>query len=99
MKLYCSATKLLEVSKLGFTALPMTHVFEKLEVEVKSLAEIELIARTYYVNANLSGKAAALSFFVRKGRGERKFNGMDKLIDLLNRQLRFANEHLVKVNE
>jgi hypothetical protein len=97
MKLYCSATQLLEVNKYGFTALPMGHVFPPFNTMVTSLEQIWKLAKDYQEQVTKSGKAAALVFYVRKERGERAFNGMDKSIKLLNRELRFANPDLVRI--
>jgi hypothetical protein len=98
MKLHCSATKLLSVSSYGFEALPMTHVFPRETVEVKSLQDISKATADYHLRVTQSGVAGALSFHVQKN-GERAFNGMDKTVGWINRQLRYANPDLVRVNE
>jgi hypothetical protein len=95
MKLCCSATKLLEVDKYGFTALPMEHVFPPFNVLVTSIDDIWKQAKDYHAQVAKSGVAAAMAFYVRKG-GERAYRGMDKSIDMLNRELRFANPDLVR---
>jgi hypothetical protein len=99
MKLCCSATKLLEVDKYGFTASPMEDVFPPFNAMVTSLEQIWKLAKYYQEEVTKSGKAAALTSYVRRERGERAFNGMDKSISMLNREFRFANPDLVRIGD
>lgn len=99
MQLYCSATKLLEVSSTGFMAEPMSHVFPPFNVPIVSIDDIWTKAKEYHAQAVKNGAPAAVCFYVRQARGERAFRGMDKSIALLNRELRFANPELVRVSD